>query len=1040
MKLLNWVVVSFSLMILNCSPNKNNDLTINAEEVNQLAIQITPDTSRQFVYTNKEAAFFYGESGRILRNGHQGFYVMEKKYLDDYIIGSENGRFHRYEAQDIKMYPDHLERSCQDGVVEKLYLLDHLNCLAIDLLAQKPHHYFFIPLFPDGFDVSDYRMEWNNKKNLLILCPAKNDSAQKDSRYIGVKFSRKTKFDPDYRLPVNSFISVHSEQIGKFEVKSKTCKIFFIVGKNERDVEQLSHNIQKNFDKLVNQKQRRLQKLLNACYFSSDQPEFDLSFKWALISMDQLIMKQPGAYEQVTGIFAGLPWFNNYWGRDTFISFAGAVLTTGKFEEAKSIIKSFAKFQNKNPGSLDFGRIPNRITVGEIIYNTADGTPWFIRELREYYKYTGDKSLLKELYPVIKLSIEGTLRYHCDNNYFLTHGDAETWMDAQGGEGPWSPRGNRAVEIQALWYQQLMAASEISRLLGEDDNAEKWNKIAVTLKKNFRKAFWNHHSQSLYDHLNVVGTPDTKIRPNQIFALTVVEEPLLSADQELAVLKQVTTKLTYPYGVASLWQHDPDFHPYHQYPSHYPKDAAYHNGTVWCWLAGPVISSLVKYGYFDLAYELLASESFQILHLDAAGSMSELLDALPRKGENIPHVSGTVSQAWSLAEYIRNIYQDILGIYISAPENKIILNPHIPTKMNRISFKIPLPGNEIKVDLSKIDSCRIDVDVHYISGDKSWDFEINYPVTKTKCVNFGFSMKPGELQYFTIFPDSQQIVSQNGLPVKYHLQTLALREADLPDLSFVKPELDPHLKCLQPPSYPLLPGSQIVAWDPDAKMIFDVKDPEFDDRGIQGKYSYPTDSHFKDGIFDLKRFQLWMDQKNYYFRLQFRNLVQPGWHPEYGFQLTYVAIAIDQNGTGKGAKFIPKNANYNLPHDLSYDRIIFIGGGIQVEDNEGRILAAYRPTENGYPIGNVEKKEIRFAIPVSFVGEYSDRWQFVVLVGGQDDHGGAGLGEFRNVGRIASQWSGGGGDMDQGNCSVYDVLFIKNNRLKKISSAKNDKR
>jgi len=158
--------------------------------------------------------------------------------------------------------------------------------------------------------------------------------------------------------------------------------------------------------------------------------------------------------------------------------------------------------------------------------------------------------------------------------------------------------------------------------------------------------------------------------------------------------------------------------------------------------------------------------------------------------------------------------------------------------------------------------------------------------------------------------------------------------------------------------------------------------------------------------------------------LRFRDLVQPGWHPEYGFQLTYVAIAIDQEGIpGSGVRDIGMNANYRLPEDFGYERIIYVGGGLRVDDAQGNVLAEYVPTEKGHPLGDTQTKTISFAVPIEILGRPSERWRFAVLVGAQDDHGGAGLGEFRNVARVATEWNGGGGVKETGNCNVYDFLL-----------------
>jgi len=79
------------------------------------------------------------------------------------------------------------------------------------------------------------------------------------------------------------------------------------------------------------------------------------------------------------------------------------------------------------------------------------------KSLYEYVKYLRRcRFSSKKMYPVIARSIDGTIKYHSDTLGFLTHADAESWMDAVGPNGPWSPRGSRACDVQALWHQQLM--------------------------------------------------------------------------------------------------------------------------------------------------------------------------------------------------------------------------------------------------------------------------------------------------------------------------------------------------------------------------------------------------------------------------------------------------------------------------------------------------------------------------------------------------------------------------------------------------------
>jgi hypothetical protein len=161
-----------------------------------------------------------------------------------------------------------------------------------------------------------------------------------------------------------------------------------------------------------------------------------------------------------------------------------------------------------------------------------------------------------------------------------------------------------------------------------------------------------------------------------------------------------------------------------------------------------------------------------------------------------------------------------------------------------------------------------------------------------------------------------------------------------------------------------------------------------------------------------------------YFQIGLSALSDPGWHPEYGFQLTFLALAIDKDGVpGFGERTIGRNAGFVLPDSLAYENIIYVGGGIQVESGSGTILGAYVPidADAGKPFGNAATGVIQFALPVSIIGTPSPHWRVTLVSGGQDDHGGAGIGEFRSVLTAPGEWNGGG-KAHEGDPNIYDTL------------------
>lgn len=425
----------------------------------------------------------------------------------------------------------------------------------------------------------------------------------------------------------------------------------------------------------------------------SGNPLLDSSLYWSLYSGYSMVTRQYG-----TGIWAGLPWFRQNWGRDTFIALPGILLVNGRFDDARAVLHNFTRFQNRDEEDVNYGRVPNRVNnPDDIIYNTTDGTPWLLREALEYIHYSGDTGFAPEILETARHYILGAEKNYLGEDGLLHHDDADTWMDARiAGNEPWSARGSKAVEIQALWYTALKSSAEIARLSGDAELAEEWERMARRTQQAFVEQFWD--GEALADRIRPDGSVDTKLRPNQLMAISVPflgeldDRSFLSPEQEAAAVQNTVNGLLYPYGIASLNPEHPYFHPHHDQTGMFHKDAAYHNGTVWGWNAGPALTALLKIGDGEISSKLILNLADQIINMGTAGSMSELLDALPdENGRPIP--SGTFSQAWSVSEYARVLLQDLVGFRPRLLDNTLHLAP-------RIGEKILPPGEELSARLA----------------------------------------------------------------------------------------------------------------------------------------------------------------------------------------------------------------------------------------------------------------------------------------------------------------------------------------------------
>ena len=632
-----------------------------------LGVQVTKEENREYSYTDKKAGYWYGTTHQKDLQWYSGWNIAKKRIFADYTISVDGKPLDRSEAE-CTVYPDRLVRKW-DNAVETFRMTDNLPIIHIDLEtdAEATSIDLDTTLISDSYMVDD----------LKYFIPTEA---------------------PDMRVMLSS----------------DGDKGFILTYGTEEECRTLAAEFLVEGEKMLTARKDRINSLVTEYNpTKSNLPELDKSLNWITITMDELITEQQG-----NGIYAGLPWFNEYWGRDMFISMPGACLVTGQFDVAKQILKDFAELQDTDPESETYGRIPNRANLEGILYNTTDGTPRFVIQALELAEYSGDTEFLHDIYPAIKISIDASIRNYTDNKGYLTHADADTWMDVKRNGIPGSPRGNRANDIQALWYEQLVAGSKIAALMDDMGSAEEWSGLAQILAGNFENDYCNKDASMIYDHLNADGTPDVQFRPNQLYCFDLISD----TDFKQKVTRRVWEELVYPWGVASLAQWDKQFHPQHENWHYYHKDDAYHNGTIWLWNNGMAMQRMIEYGQVDAAWDLFKNMNRQALHEGAVGSLSENADAHPREGKDWVNRSGTFLQAWSNAEHLRVWYQHFLGIRPDLLNGVIVIEPKLPSEITSLETSVKIGDGTLyykyadgKVSVN-LEGCDAKIDLREPSG------------------------------------------------------------------------------------------------------------------------------------------------------------------------------------------------------------------------------------------------------------------------------------------------------------------------------------
>ncbi len=246
-----------------------------------------------------------------------------------------------------------------------------------------------------------------------------------------------------------------------------------------------------------------------------------------------------------------------------------------------------------------------------------------------------------------------------------------TWMDGFFNGKAQTPRYGKAVEINALWYNSLRIMENLADKLGKKEESAKYGKLAGVVKNSMQK-FWNPDKNSLFDLIDLKPdknpnpiqkgeTTDNRVRPNQIFALSLPNRPFSDKPEiEKSILKTVRKQLLTPYGLRSLAKDEEGFKA--KYDGDLKiRDAAYHQGTVWSWLIGPFSDAYfnvhgnnkdTKKAVYGFIKPLLNHMEGNVKeHAGASyciGGMAEVFDATEPF-----YPKGATNQAWSVAEVLR---------------------------------------------------------------------------------------------------------------------------------------------------------------------------------------------------------------------------------------------------------------------------------------------------------------------------------------------------------------------------------------------------
>ena len=396
----------------------------------------------------------------------------------------------------------------------------------------------------------------------------------------------------------------------------KTDKVVLSFSKNKEKAKKEADYVFRNIEMLRKKQKEYYDTLLKSK--KSIKNNVLMAYSCAINSLDSLVVDDKG-------IFAGLPWFFQFWTRDEAISLK-ALMLCENFSLAKNILFRHLK------SVLYDGKLPIK---PDSLLRSADSAGWISKRAENLIYILKNKKILekhftrneiKKIEERIGHSLDFMIKYHTKEHLVLNN-EKETWMDSLQRDG-------FRIEIQAMQLSMY-------KLMHGLTNNKIYQELENNLKKEVRKKFWNR--KCLADGLN-----DFTIRPN-IFIAAYMYPKLLTKKEWIACFDNALRHLWNNWGGVSTVDKKSEFF---ISESTGEINESYHNGDSWFWinnLAAIVLHRLDKERYKKYINKILEASTKEILWQGAIGHHSELSSSKELKSE------GCLAQAWSAAMYIELI-------------------------------------------------------------------------------------------------------------------------------------------------------------------------------------------------------------------------------------------------------------------------------------------------------------------------------------------------------------------------------------------------
>jgi glycogen debranching enzyme len=395
--------------------------------------------------------------------------------------------------------------------------------------------------------------------------------------------------------------------------------------------------------------------------------------------------------------YAGIPWYVAPFGRDAIIT----ALQVLPFEPA--IAAGTLRFLARHAGRIDDGftdqepgKIIHELRLGEMAacreipfipyYGSVDASPLFIILLAEYWKWTADMTLAREMWPTAERILQWMQQSADATGGYLTYARRsprglinQGWKDSHDAimhaSGHLAEPPIALAEVQGYQYAALLAAADLAEAIGTGARAPGLRERARRLRDRFEADFW------LPDEAYYALALDRERQPCRVITSNaghLLWTRLVSDSRAHIVARRLMADDMFTgWGVRTLASGERLYNP-----------MSYHNGSVWPHDTAIAAVGMRRYGLADPFITLSTGLFESVLQFENM-RMPELFCGFPRVDGYGPtqYPVACSPQAWA-AGVVFMLIASMLGLTPDAADNQLTLNrPRLPGWLSWIEIR-----------------------------------------------------------------------------------------------------------------------------------------------------------------------------------------------------------------------------------------------------------------------------------------------------------------------------------------------------------------